>query len=335
MTDEPRDLASLPKAHLHLHLEAAMRPSTLADLSAKYDRPVPVVRGYGSFSAFAEMYAAATDVLRDRSDWERLADEALADNRADGAVYVELVFDAINYRDRFATDADCWELVFDVFDAASARYGIGVGWMPGIDRVGYGPEEAIALAEFAVAHRHRGVVSFGLHNDEVGHPPEDFIEPMRIAREGGLQITPHLGELDRGEHVATALDRLGATRILHGVRSVEVPGLLDRLARSGVCLDVCPTSNVMTGVVDGYAAHPLPTLLDAGVRCTVNADDPLLMGTSLVGEYGVCRSELGFDDERLAAIARTSIEVSSASPDVKGAALIGIGRWLGSDSPPR
>jgi adenosine deaminase len=289
---------------------------------------VPQVRGYGSFAAFAEMYVAATDVLRERSDWERLADEVLADNVADGAVYVELVFDAINYRNRFATEADCWELVFDVFDEASARHGIGVGWMPGIDRVQCDQRAAIELAEFAVAHRHRGVVSFGMHNDEVGHPPEDFVEPMRIAREGGLQITPHLGELDSGEHVATALDQLGATRILHGVRSVEVPGLVERLAREGICLDACPTSNVMTGVVDSYAAHPLPALVDAGVRCTVNADDPLLMGTSLVGEYEVCRSEFGFDDERLAAIARTSIEVSSARPDVKADALSGIDRWL-------
>lgn len=327
-----RDLATLPKAHLHLHLEAAMRASTLASLSAKYGRPVPEVRGFGSFAAFVEMYLAATEVLRERSDWERLADEVLADNVADGAVYVELVFDSINYRSRFATEADCWELVFDVFDEASARHDIRVGWMPGIDRVQCDPQAAIQLAEFAVAHRHRGVVSFGLHNDEIGHPPEDFVEPMRIAREGGLQITPHLGELDRGQHVVTALDQLGATRILHGVRSVEVPGLVDRLAREGVILDVCPTSNVMTGVVESYAALPLPALLDAGVRCTVNADDPLLMGTSLVREYELCRSEFGFDDERLATIARTSIEASSATPEVKDAALSGIDRWLRSGS---
>lgn len=330
LNGQPRDLATLPKAHLHLHLEAAMRPSTLASLAAKYGRTVPQVREYGSFAAFVELYVAATDVLRERSDWERLADELLADQVADGAVYVELVFDAINYRNRFATEADCWDLVFDVFDEASERHGIAVGWMPGIDRVERDAQASIALAEWAVAHRDRGVVSFGMHNEEVGHPPEQFIEPMRIAREGGLQITPHLGELDHGRHVVTALDQLGATRILHGVRCVEVPGLVDRLARDGVCLDVCPTSNVMLGVVDSYAALPLPALLDAGVRCSVNADDPLLVGASLVGEYELCRREFGFDDERMAAIARTSIEASSLRPDVRDAALTGIDRWLGS-----
>ncbi|HEX9260774.1 MAG TPA: hypothetical protein VF855_14640, partial [Acidimicrobiales bacterium] len=160
--DSPRDLAALPKAHLHLHLEAAMRPSTLASLAAKYDRPVPAVRGYRSFSAFVEMYVAATDVLRERSDWELLADEVLADHVAEGAVYVELIFDAINYRSRFATEAECWALLFDVFDEASERHGLPVGWMPGIGRGDRDLVSSVELAEFAVAHRHRGVVSFGL-----------------------------------------------------------------------------------------------------------------------------------------------------------------------------
>jgi adenosine deaminase len=327
--DQSRDLASLPKAHRHLHLEAGMRPSTLASLAAKYGRPVPQVRDYGSFAAFVEMYVAATDVLRERSDWERLADELLADNVAEGAVYVELIFDAINYHSRFATEADCWALVFDVFDEASERHGVSVGWMPGIDRVARDPQSSIELARFAVAHRHRGVVSFGLHNDEVENPPSKYVEPMRIAREGGLQITPHLGELDSGEHVGTALDLFGVTRILHGVRSVEVPGLVDRLAAEGVCLDVCPISNVMTGVLGSYAAHPLGALLDAGVRCSVNADDPLLVGSTLLGEYELCRREFGFDDDRMAAIARTSIEAASA-PAVQQVALADIDKWLGS-----
>src|SRR5262249_4108653 len=163
------------------------------------------------------------DVLRERADWERLADELLADNVADGAVYVELIFDALPHRGRFASEADCWAMLFDVFDEASERHGLPVGWMAGIDRVDRDPRAAIELAEFAVAQRQRGMVSFGLHNVEVGFPPSKFIEPMRIAREGGLQITPHVGELDSGDNVASALDLLGATRILHGVRAVEVP----------------------------------------------------------------------------------------------------------------
>jgi adenosine deaminase len=323
-------LATLPKAHLHLHLEAGMRPSTLVELAAKYGRTVGPAGSYGSFAGFLEMYLAAADVLRERSDWERLADELLADNVADGAVYVELIFDALPHVGRFGTEADGWAMLFDVFDAASKRHNLPVGWMTGIDRVERGPQAAIALAEFAVAQRSRGMVSFGLHNIEVGHPPSDFVEPMRVAREGGLQITPHVGELDSGVNVAMALDLLEPTRILHGVRSVEAPGLVDRLAAAGICLDVCPTSNVAVGLYESYAAHPLPVLLDAGVRCSVNADDPLLFGSTLLGEYEVCRREFGFDDERLAAIARTSIEAACLPESVKAAALAGIDTWLTS-----
>jgi adenosine deaminase len=183
----------------------------------------------------------------------------------------------------------------------------------------------------------KGTVAVGDQNRDLVSLPKAhlhlhlYVEPMRIAREGGLQITPHLGELDSGEHVGTALDLLGVTRILHGVRSVEVPGLVDRLATEGVCLDVRPTSNVMTGVFGSYAAHPLGALLDAGVRCSVNADDPLLVGSTLLGEYELCRREFGFDDDRMAAIARTSIEAASAPASVKQVALADIDNWLGSN----
>jgi adenosine deaminase len=322
-----RDLAALPKAHLHLHLEAGMSPKLLAELSAKYDREVPVIRGFGSFAAFSDTYVAATDVLREREDWERLADELCATHVAEGAVYLEPAFWAGNYRHRFDSDEACWALVFEVFDAAASNHGIALRWMVPVDRVKDAPDDAMTLARFAVANPDH-VVSFGLHNDEVGHPPQDFVEAFGVAREGGLLSTPHAGELESGQFVADSVDLLGATRIGHGVRSFEVPGLVDRLAAEGVCLDVCPTSNVMLSVVPDLASHPLPALLDAGVRCSLNGDDPLLFGPGLLEEYELVREELGFDDERMATIARSSIECSGAPADVKASGLAGIDAWL-------
>jgi adenosine deaminase len=322
-----RDLAALPKAHLHLHLEAGMSPVLLAELSDKYDREVPEVRGYGSFAAFSDMLVAATDVLREREDWERLAEDICASHVADGAVYLEPGFWAGNYRHRFASDEACWEQVFEVFDAAAERHGLTIRWMVPVDRVKDSPAAAMALARFAVANRDH-VASLGLHNDEVGHPPQDFVEPFRVAREGGLLSTPHAGELERGQFVADSVDLLGASRIGHGVRSFEVPGLVERLAELGVCLDVCPTSNVMLSVVPSIAEHPLTALLDAGVRCSLNGDDPLLFGPGLLEEYERARAEMGFDDERLATIARSSIECSGAPDDLKWSAVAGIDAWL-------
>jgi adenosine deaminase len=296
-----------------------MSPKLLAELSAKYDREVPVIRGFGSFAAFSDTYVAATDVLREREDWDRLADELCATHVAEGAVYLEPAFWAGNYRHRFSSDEACWETVFDVFDAAAARHGITLRWM------------VPALARFATANLDH-VVSFGLHNDEVGHPPQDFVEPFRAAREGGLLSTPHAGELESGRFVADSVELLGANRIGHGVRSFEVPGLVDRLAAEGVCLDICPTSNIMLSVFPSYAEHPLSALLDAGVRCSLNGDDPLLFGPGLLEEYELVRKEMGFDDERLAAIARSSLECSGAPAEIKAAGMAGIDRWL-ADSP--
>lgn len=325
-----RELAALPKAHLHLHLEAGMSPGLLAELSAKYERDVPVIRGYGNFGAFSETYVAATDVLREREDWELLAHELCRTHRAQGAVHLEPAFWAGNYRHRFDSDEQCWDLVFEVFESAAERHGVTLRFIVAVDRVKDTPESAATLARFAVGNAGR-VVGLGLHNDEVGHPPAPFADAFRIATDGGLLAVPHAGELEGGHFVADSVELLGASRIGHGVRSTEVPGLIERLIELDVCLEVCPTSNIMLGVFPSLAEHPLPALLDAGVKCTVNADDPLLFGTTLLDEYQLCRDEFGFDDLRMAHIARTSIEHSVAPAAVRSSSLAGIDAWLAAD----
>ena len=324
-----RDLATLPKAHLHLHLEAGMSPALLKSLADKYERDVPTIRGYGNFAAFSDTYVAATDVLREREDWELLADELCAGHARAGAAYLEPSFWAGNYRHRFASDAACWEMLFDVFDGASARHHVTVRFMVAVDRVLDSAEDAVVLANLALSYPDH-VVSFGLHNDEVGHPPDAFVDGFAVAREGGLLITPHAGELESGQFVADSLDLLGADRIQHGVRSFEVPGLPERLAEAGVCLDVCPTSNIMLSVFPSLSEHTLPALLDLGIPCSVNGDDPLLFGPGLLEEYELCRAEFGFDDARMATIARSSIIHSGAPTGVKVDALDGIDAWLSS-----
>jgi adenosine deaminase len=330
-----RDLHALPKAHLHLHLELGMRPTTLADLAAKYGEEVPTIRGFGNFSAFSATCQAAMKFLRERDDWARLADEVCEDAVNDGAVYIEPSFWPSQYRAINGSDLATWELVLELFEEASARHGVCVRFMAPVDRVRDDEEAAVALAHLALSLQSTndgpGVVSFGLHNDEVGHPPQDFVRSFAIAREGGLQITPHAGELEHGQFVKDSIDLLGARRIQHGVRSFEVPGLVEQLAAEGICLDVCPTSNIMLSVFPSLAEHPLPRLLEAGVRCSVNADDPLLFGPSMLQEYELCRRELGLSDEQLADVARSSIECGNAPAALKADALAGIDAWLASD----
>jgi adenosine deaminase len=210
--------------------------------------------------------------------------------------------------------------------------GIGVGLMPAGDRT-LDPAIAVEQAELAASHAGRGVVAFGLSNDEAIGPLEHYADAFAVAREAGLLCTPHAGELAGPDQVAFALDVLGADRIEHGVRAVEDVELVRRLADAGVCLDVCLTSNVMLSVVADAAEHPLPALLDAGVRCTVNTDDSLLFGPGLLDEYELARDAFGLDDAALAAIARTSIEASGAPERTKREAAAGIDAWLAAPPP--
>ena len=322
-----RDLATLPKAHLHLHLEGGMRPSTLTELATRYRMTVPEIRGFGSFAAFAAMYVAACEVLREPDDMIRLVDDTVDDAAAAGAVWIEPAIYLPHHNARLGPDEEVLELVLDAFAAAGARHGVGCGLIVAADRT-VDPAIAVRLAHLACRYADRGVVAFGLANDEGPFPPEPFADAFAVARAGGLLSTPHAGELAGPASVRGALDALGADRVQHGVRAIEDPELVKRLADEAVCCDVCPTSNVLLSVVPSVADHPLGALLDAGVPCSVNADDPLLFGPHLLEEYGLCRDELGFDDARMAAIARHSIDHSGAPESVKADARAGVDAWL-------
>jgi adenosine deaminase len=322
-----RPLATLPKAHLHVHLEGAMRPETLAELASRHGLEVPEIRGYGSFSAFAAMYVAACDVLRTDDDLVRLVDEVVEDAAEAGAVWVEPSVYLPHHNARLGPDEHVLEVLLDAGRAAAERTGVGIGFMMAADRTA-DPAIAVVQAELAARHAGRGVVAFGLANDEVAGPPAEFTFAFAIARAAGLLSTPHAGELVGPESVAVALDLLGADRIQHGVRAVEDPALVARLADSPVCLDVCPTSNVMLSVVPSIGEHPLAALLEAGVRCSINGDDPLLFGPGLLEEYELCRTELGLDDVTLAGVARSSVQCSGAPEDLRRSATAAIDAWL-------
>jgi adenosine deaminase len=322
-----RSLATLPKGHLHIHLEGAMRPSTLADMAAHYEIPVPVTRGFGSFSAFAGLYVAACEVLRTEDDLRRITREVVEDAAASGAAWVEPAFYGPRYAEQFGSAGNAIDIVLDEGLRVGLELGVGFGLMVAADRT-VDPSEAVEQAKLAAERADRGVVSFGLANDEALFGPLPFAEAFAIAREAGLLSTPHAGELAGPESIVGALDALGAHRIQHGVRVVEDREVLARLVHEQVCLDVCPTSNLLLAVVPALAEHPLPYLLEQGVPCSINGDDPLLFGPGLLEEYELCRSELGLTDEQLATCARNSLVFSGAPRELVDAASVRIDEWL-------
>lgn len=304
-----------------------MRPATLEDLAAEQGMAVPPIRGFGSFAAFAGMYVAACAVLRGEAEFRRLVREVVEDAARDGVAWVEPALYTPRYRSLFGSDEATVELALDELATAGADLGVACGLIVAADRT-VAPNEAVDLARVAASFAGRGVVGFGLANDEADWPPEPFAEAFAIAKDAGLLSAPHGGELAGPASVVGCLEACRADRVMHGVRAVEDADLVARLADSGVCLDVCPTSNVLLSVVDSLDDHPLPRLLDAGVRCSINADDPLLFGPGILEEYQLCRDRLGLDDTALAGVARASLEASGAPADVVAAGLAGVDAWL-------
>jgi adenosine deaminase len=322
-----RDLRQLPKAHLHLHLEGAMRPATLAELAVEAGVPTPPVRGYTSFGEFGLQYRAASALIRTEEHLRRVVREVVDDAADDGAVWVEPHFYPLRHAGLLGAAEEVLEIVIDEGERAAAARGIGCGWIVSALR-DFEVAQAVDLAKLAARYAGSGVVAFGLAADEARFPPEPFAEAFAIARDAGLISAPHAGELAGPASVYGALDALGARRICHGVRAVEDPALVERLAAEEVVLDVSPTSNVMMSVVPSIEEHPLVTLLEAGVRCSLNGDDPLLFGPGLLAEYELVREAMGFSDEQLAQLARSSLVGSGASPALIADAADQVEDWL-------
>jgi adenosine deaminase len=324
-----RSLAALPKAHLHLHLDGAIRARTLSELCTRAGtEPPPLPRGlrYASFDVFMEAITACHDVLSSVAGLRRIVREVVEDAAADGAAWVEVSLWPGLFGGRLGPERDAVRFVLEAGRQAACDTGAGFGLMVAANRHA-GPEAATAAARLAAELAPEGVVSFGLDGDEAAFPPGAFAGAFAVAKAGGLLSAPHAGELLGPGSVIDALELLEADRILHGVRAAEDDVLVCRLAASGVCLDVCPTSNFRLGICDP-GAHPLPRLLAAGVRCSVNADDPLLFGTSLLAEYELCRAQFLLSDDQIAGIATASIQASGAPDEVKAAVTADIALWL-------
>jgi len=322
-----RDLASLPKAHLHVHLDGAMRRATLMELADAAGIVAVLPSGYGSFAAFTETITAAASCLRTPADARRLVHEIVVDASRAGAVWVEPSMWPGLFGSRLGSEADALDIVLAAGREIQLRSGVGFGLVVAANR-DRPPQEATALARLAVSRSSDGVVGFGLDGDETAAPGPLFAEAFAIARDGGLLAVPHAGELTAAHSVRDALDVLRADRIMHGVTAIGDPVLVERLAAQGVALDVCPTSNMMLSVVPSIDRHPLAALLECGVPCSINADDPLLFDTDLLTEYERVRDQLHLTDAQLAQCARTSLLHSGAPRDQVERALEGVDAWL-------
>ncbi|RII22251.1 Aminodeoxyfutalosine deaminase [Streptomyces sp. YIM 130001] len=333
-----RDLRELPKAHLHLHFTGSMRPSTLLELADKYGVHLPDALTGGEppklratdergWFRFQRLYDMARSCLRSPEDIQRLVRETAQEDIRDGSRWLEIQVDPTSYAPRLGGLIPTIEVILDAVETAQRETGLGIRVLVAANRMKH-PLDARTLARLAVRYTDRGIVGFGLSNDERRGMARDFDRAFAIAREGGLLAAPHGGELNGPSSVRDCLDDLHASRIGHGVRAAEDPRLLRQLADSGVTCEVCPASNVALGVYEKPEDVPLRTLFDAGVPMALGADDPLLFGSRLAEQYEIARTHSGFDDGELAELARQSVRGSAAPADVREGMLKDIDGWL-------
>ncbi len=314
-----------------------MRHATMLELADRHgvrlpdvlrsSRPllVPAADERGWFR-FQRLYDIARSVLQEEADVRRLLHEVAQDERADGSGWLEIQVDPSGYAARFDGLTAFTELVLDAAANASRESGVGIGIVIGANRSRH-PLEARTLARLAAQHAGRGVVGFGLANDERRGRAEDFEPAFRIAHRAGLLAVPHGGELAGPRSVRACVELLGAGRVGHGIRAAEDPRVVDLLAQRGVACEVCPSSNVALGVYPAVSDVPLAALVAGGVRVALGADDPLLFGSRVAEQYALARTALGFDDAGLAALAESSVAASLAPDDVRDRLVAGIRAW--------
>jgi adenine deaminase len=323
-------IAHLPKAELHLHIEGSLEPELMFELAQRNDVAIPFasveeVRAAYAFSNlqdFLDIYYQGMGVLHTEQDFHDLTAAYLARAHADAVRHVEIFFDPQGHTTRGVAFETVVTGITRALDDAHTRYGITSKLILCFLRH-LSEAEAEATLDDALPYLDR-IDGVGLDSSEVGHPPSKFERVFARARALGLKIVAHAGEEGPPAYVHEALDLLKVDRIDHGNRSLEDPALVARLAATGICLTVCPLSNLKLCVVDDLAAHPLRTMLAAGLVATVNSDDPSYFGGYVNANYLAVAAALDLSKAELVTLARNSFTGSFLEDAAKAKHLAAI-----------
>lgn len=327
----------LPKAEVHLHLEGCVPPEAvgLADpdrAGVEFD-PVTGAPRFADLAEFLGFLDRSCALVTDGDQVEQIAYEIIRRAAANGVGHVDVIFNPTHWPvwrndlDRFV------EYLGRGLAAGETDHGATSGLCLSLKRT-QPPVESVELVDWLLASRPDRVVALSVDGNEAaaGRTGQRFAPLFERARRAGFHSCAHAGESSGPEGVRDAVELLGVERVDHGIRAVEDAQLVATLARGGIPLDVCPTSNVRLGVVASLDTHPIEALRASGVRVSVNTDDPLLFGTSVVAEYDNCAAAFSWDGTVLGAIARTSIDASFATPERKRQLLSELDAFLGPRS---
>ncbi len=315
----------LLKAEIHCHLEGAAPPSLAQAQAERYGVDTGRFLHNGrylwrDFSEFLVAYDTVAALFRTEEDYARLTETYLADLAAINTIYSEIIVSP-DHGDRIGLGADAYLAgVSAGIAAAHEKTGIEARIIVTGERH-FGPESVIAAARYAARARNPLITGFNMAGEERMGRVADYAHAFDIARDAGLGLTIHAGEVCGAFSVADALDLVKPARIGHGVRAIEDGSLVERLAELGTVLEVCPGSNIALGVFPDFESHPLRRLETAGVRVCINSDDPPFFGTSLAREYDIASQTLNMTDAAINRMTRTALEAAFVDEKTRGVLL--------------
>ncbi len=324
MTDEMKKfIEEIPKAELHLHIEGSFEPELMFDIAArngvkiKYDTVEELKKAYdfNNLQEFLDIYYAGAGALQTKKDFYDLTWAYLEKAHTQNVIHTEIMFDPQTHTDRGIPFAYVIEGIHDALEDAKNKYGMTYNLILSFLRH-LSEEEAFKTLEEAMPYK-SWIKSVGLDSSEVGNPPSKFKNVYAKAREKGFMLTAHAGEEGPAEYVWEALDVLDVDRIDHGNHSLDDDKLVERLAKENMTLTVCPLSNLKLKVVEDLHNHPLKTMLNKGLRATVNSDDPAYFGGYVNDNFLAVADALDLTKEEITTLARNSVESSFIDDELK------------------
>ncbi len=324
MTTGSALLLELPKVELHCHLEGSMSSATVKALAARHqpdwswvwNGDIPEHFSFDDFPDFGRQYLFGLSLLRNADDIATITDDLAASLAQQNVRHVELTTTAYSHIEVGNMAPEEYRDGLDEGRRRAAARGVNIGWVIDIPRDLETPDSQVTIDFLESSRTPDGLIGIGLGGYEVGFPAAPYAEHFARGRALGLHSIPHAGETEGADSVRQAVDDLGAERIGHGVRVLEDPVLVEQLVESGVFCEVCPTSNLLLGVVDTLDEHPLTRMIDAGLNVCLNTDDPGWFDTDLMTELQI-GTDLGLRVEDHVRLQRDAVRASFAPADVK------------------
>lgn len=308
----------LKKAELHVHLEGTISPDLARKLAKRNQLTLPPGliapdgKSYLSkdFLDFLKVYDTLAAVIKLPQDYYDITFDYLKTNAQDDAIYIEMMYSPDHAEQSSGIPSkEHLAAIQQAIDDAKHQFDI-VGRILLTAVRHYGVEACERVAKQAAVDRFQCVSGFGLGGDEARFPPKLFTKTYQIAADAGLECTVHAGEFDSAKGMEEAMNCLPIKRIGHGVRAIYSPETMDMVKERGIALEICPTSNIFLGLFKDMKSHPLPQLLNAGIKVSINSDDPPFMSTNLANEYRKVQESYNYSDEEMNNITRMAIEAA-------------------------